>query len=66
MCVRIAITFIVNGKVYTHTLRNKMLPTKAFQHGRILLTGDFYRERKNNAAGKQRVPLFFNFLSRIP
>ena len=50
--VGIAVAFVVNSKVHAHPMGNKMLPAEVLQHGRILVSRDFTRERQNDAAGK--------------
>ena len=66
MGVWVAISLVVDGKVSDHPFGNKLLLTKFFYHGKVLLFRDFHRERQHDASGKLGVPLVFHGFHGIP
>ena len=55
--VWVSISLVVDGKVSNHAFGNKLLLTKIFEHGKILVFRNFSRKCQHDAAGKLGVPL---------
>ena len=64
--VWVAISLVMDGKVSNHTLGNKLLLTKLFYHGQILLFRHLHRERQHDAPGKLGVPLVLYSFYGVP
>lgn len=55
-----------DGKVGNHPFGNKLLLTKLFYHGQILLLRHLHRERQHDAPGKLGVPLVLHSFYGVP
>ena len=64
--VWVAISLVVDGKIGNHALGNKLLLTKLFYHGQILLLRHLHRERQHDAPGKLGVPLVLHGFYDVP
>ena len=64
--VWVAISLVVDGKIGNHALGNKLLLTKLFYHGQILLFRHLHRERQHDAPGKLGVPLVLHGFYDVP
>ena len=54
------------GKIGNHAFGNKLLLTKFFYHGKVLLFRDFHRECQHDAPGKLGVPLVLYGFHGVP
>ena len=64
--VWVSIALVVDGKVSDHPFGNKLLLTKLFYHGQILLFRHLHRECQHDAAGKLGVPLVLHSFYGVP
>ena len=64
--VWVSISLVVDGKVGNHPFGNKLLLTKLFYHGQILLLRHLHRERQHDAPGKLGVPLVLHSFYGVP
>ena len=64
--VWISISLVVDSKVGNHALGNKLLLTKLFYHGQILLFRHLHRERQHHAPGKLGIPLVLHGFHGVP
>ena len=64
--VWVTIALVMDGKVSDHALGNKLLLTKLFYHGQILLFRHLHRECQHDAAGKLGVPLVLHSFYGVP
>ena len=64
--VWVSISLVVDGKVGNHPFGNKLLLTKLFYHGQILLLRHLHRERQHDAPGKLGVPLVLHGFHGVP
>ena len=55
-----------DGKISNHPFGNKLLLTKLFYHGQILLLRHLHRERQHDAPGKLGVPLVLHGFHGVP
>ena len=64
--VWVSISLVVDGKVSNHAFGNKLLLTKIFEHGKILVFRNFSRKCQHDTPGKLGVPLVLHGFHGVP
>ena len=64
--VWVSISLVVDGKVSNHAFGNKLLLTKIFEHGKILVFRNFSRKCQHDMPGKLGVPLVLHGFHGVP